>query len=58
MNRRIKRIGQIAGALLLGLLISASVFAGEDAPKAGASANAHHQRPRLRRQQRQSSPKA
>ena len=34
MNRRIKRIGQIAGALLLGPLMSASVFAGEDAPKA------------------------
>ena len=34
MNRKIKRIGQAAGALLLGLLMSASVFAGEDAPKA------------------------
>lgn len=34
MNRKIKRIGQAAGALLLGLLISASVIAWEDAPKA------------------------
>ena len=34
MSRRIKLIRHAAGALLLGLLISASVFAGEDAPKA------------------------
>ncbi len=34
MNRKIKRIGQAAGALLLGLLMNASVIAGEDAPKA------------------------
>ena len=34
MNRRIKRIEHTAGTLLLGLLISAGVFAGEDASKA------------------------
>jgi imidazolonepropionase-like amidohydrolase len=33
MNRRIKRFRQTAEAILLGLLMSAGVFAGEDAPK-------------------------
>jgi hypothetical protein len=34
MNRRIKRIGQAAGALLFGLLMSVNVIAGENATKA------------------------